>query len=35
MSQDETIKQAEDEMIKRLDALTGEQISLAKKFHPN
>jgi len=35
MSQDETIKPAEDETIKRLDALTGEQISLAKKFHPN
>ncbi|MGP8133254.1 MAG: hypothetical protein ACLQAL_03170, partial [Halobacteriota archaeon] len=35
MSQDETIKQAEDETIKRLDALTEEKISLAKKFHPN
>jgi len=35
MSQDETIKRAEEETIKRLDALIEEGISLAGEFHPN
>jgi hypothetical protein len=35
MPQDETIKHAEDETIKRLDALMKEGNALAKKFHPN